>query len=138
MEGTQSPRGSRSSQGEAQAAITTGLVQLHSRYYGKGQTQAKTHLVNDTVICLLHGGLTTVERTLIDAGRAESVHEIRRSFQGAMSEEFKAVVENATGRKVIAYMSQIHTSPDLAVEIFLLEPLPEVVERDSAGQPDSA
>ena len=45
------------------AQISTGLVQLHSRYYGKGPTKAKTHLVNDTVVCILRGGFTTVERT---------------------------------------------------------------------------
>ena len=47
--------------GERLAQISTGLVQLHSRYYGKGPTKAKTHLVNDTVISILRGGFTTVE-----------------------------------------------------------------------------
>ena len=49
-----------------------------------------------------------------------------------MEEQFTAVVEEATGRKVIAYMSQIHQSPDLAVEIFVLEPLGDPVAVDSA------
>ena len=31
----------------------------------------------------------------------------------------------ATGRSVIAYMSQVHDDPDLAVELFVLEPGPE-------------
>jgi hypothetical protein len=39
-----------------------------------------------------------------------------------MEKPFKDVVESSTGRKVLAYMSQIHTSPDLAVELFVLEP----------------
>jgi uncharacterized protein YbcI len=114
-----------SARGEALARISTTLVQLHSRYYGKGPTKAKTHMVNDTVICILRDGFTTVERTLIDQGQLEPVHEMRRSFQGAMEESFRAVVEEATGRKVIAYMSQIHTDPDLAVELFVLEPVQE-------------
>jgi uncharacterized protein YbcI len=42
-----------------------------------------------------------------------------------MEQNFRAVVEEATGRKVIAYMSQIHTNPDLAVELFVLEPVQE-------------
>jgi uncharacterized protein YbcI len=108
--------------GEALASISTGLVQLHSRFYGKGPTKAKTHLVNDTVICILRGGFTTVERTLIDEGNPEPVYEMRRSFQGVMEDEFRSIVESATGRDVIAYMSQIHKDPDLAVEIFVLEP----------------
>jgi uncharacterized protein YbcI len=59
--------------GEVMARISTGLVRLHSRYYGKGPTKAKTHLVNDTVICILRGGFTTVERTLIDQGNSDAV-----------------------------------------------------------------
>jgi uncharacterized protein YbcI len=109
--------------GETLAQISTGLVQLHSRYYGKGPTKVKTHQVNGTVISILRGGFTRVERTLIDTGEAESVHQIRRTFQEVMRDEFLRVVEDATGRKVIAYMSNVHTDPDLAVEIFVLEPL---------------
>ncbi|OLE39031.1 MAG: hypothetical protein AUG48_00170 [Actinobacteria bacterium 13_1_20CM_3_68_9] len=103
------------------------MVRLHSRYYGKGPTKAKTYLVNDTVICVLRGGFTTVERTLIDEGNVDAVYQIRRSFQQAMEEHFTTVVESAMGRKVIAYMSQIHQDPDLAVEIFVMEPTGESV-----------
>ena len=108
--------------GEMLAQISTALVQLHSRYYGKGPTKAKTHMVDDTVVCILHGGFTTVERTLIDEKDVEAVLQVRRSFQRAMERHFTAVVEEALGRKVIAYMSQIHEDPDLAVELFVLEP----------------
>ena len=107
------------------AEISTGLVQLHSRYYGKGPTKAKTHIFDDTVVCTLMGGFTTVEQTLIEAGEGESVYAMRRSFQQAMEEEFQRVVEEATGRKVIAYMSAIHLDPAVAVEVFLLDALPE-------------
>jgi hypothetical protein len=31
-------------------------------------------------------------------------------------------VGDATGRKVVAYMSQVHTDPDIALEFFELEP----------------
>src|SRR5204863_974520 len=120
--------------GEMLAQISTGLVQLHSRFYGKGPTKAKTHLVNDTVISILRGGFTTVERTLIDQGNVDPVYEMRRSFQKVMEEQFTAVVEEATGRKVIAYMSQIHQNPDLAVEIFVLEPLANPVAVDGARE----
>lgn len=117
--------------GEVMARISTGLVQLHSRYYGKGPTKAKTHMVNGTVICILRGGFTTVERTLIEEGKVDTVYAMRRTFQTVMEEQFTAIVQEATGRRVIAYMSQIHQNPDLAVEIFVLEP----VEEDSNDPP---
>jgi uncharacterized protein YbcI len=113
--------------GEALARISTELVQLHSRYYGKGPTKAKTYMVNDTVICILKGGFTTVERTMIDEGKADTVYQMRRGFQEVMEDQFTGVVEGATGRKVLAYMSQIHHSPDIAVELFLLEPVSGMV-----------
>ena len=53
----------RTCTGRSLAQISTGLVQLHSRYYGKGPTKAKTHLVDDTVVSILRGGFTRVERT---------------------------------------------------------------------------
>jgi len=115
------------SNGAMLADISAGLVQLHRRYYGRGPTKAKTYAVNDTVMCMLKGGFTTVERTLIDDNRSEDVERIRRSFQRAMEPRFTEVVEDATGRSVIAYMSQVHTNPDMAVEIFVLEAEADVV-----------
>jgi uncharacterized protein YbcI len=97
--------------------------------------------VNDTIVSILRGGFTRVERTLVETGQTESVYQMRRSFQQAMEAEFRQVVEEATGRTVIAYMSSIHIDPDLAVELFVLEPLAEVddaaPESDGAG-PDGA
>jgi uncharacterized protein YbcI len=109
------------------AGITRDLVRLHHDYYGKGPTKARSYMVNDTLISILEGGFTTVEATLIDEGKSEAVHSMRRSFQMAMEERFRAVVERATGRNVIAYMSQIHTDPDMAVELFVLEPVKDDV-----------
>jgi uncharacterized protein YbcI len=113
------------------AEVTKGMISLHRRFDGKGPTKAKTYAVNDTVICVLEGGFTPVERTLIDEHDVEAVLQVGRSFQRAMEGQFTEVVEEALGRKVIAYMSQIHADPDLAVELFVLEPAgddaPEVV-----------
>jgi uncharacterized protein YbcI len=119
------------------AHISTGLVQLHSRYYGKGPTKAKTHMVNDTVICILRGGFTTVERTLIETGEVESVYQMRRSFQQAMEDDFRRIVEESTMRNVIAYMSSIHVDPDLAVEIFVLEPVEEPIPQEDRPAPEA-
>ena len=74
------------------------------------------------MLCVLEGGFTVVERTLIEVGRAAAVHDMRSSFQAAMRDQFTAVVESALGRRVRAYLSQVHTDPDVAVELFLLEP----------------
>jgi uncharacterized protein YbcI len=103
------------------ASVTNDLVRLHSEYYGKGPTKARSYVVSDTVVSILEGGFTTVEATLIAEGKSRAVHDVRRSFQAAMEDRFRAVVERATGRRVIAYMSQTHTDPDLAIELFVLD-----------------
>jgi uncharacterized protein YbcI len=107
--------------GEVRASIATGLVKLHSRYYGKGPTQARTYMWDDLVVAVLRGGFTTVEETLVREGEEDTVHHMRRSFQKAMAEEFRSVVEQATGRKVQAYLSQIHATQGVAAEVFVLE-----------------
>jgi uncharacterized protein YbcI len=123
----------------ALAEISEALVTLHREYYGKGPTKAKTFLMNDTVLCMLRGGFTVVEKTLIDSGRQQAVHDIRHSFQAAMEEQFTNVVENALGRKVIAYMSQVHSDPDISAELFVLEPEdgPMLVTHDMTLAPGS-
>jgi uncharacterized protein YbcI len=113
--------------GEGLATITSALVSLHKEFYGKGPVKAKSFLVNDTVICVLEGGFTIVERTLIDAGESSAVHDMRRRFQSVMKSQFSGVVEEALDRRVRAYMSQVHTNPDIAVELFMLEPTGEPV-----------
>jgi uncharacterized protein YbcI len=108
------------SHGEALAAISNGLTQLHMRYYGRGPTKAKSNFVDNLVVCVLWNGFTTVEQTLLARGESEAVGAFRRTFQAAMEEQFTEIVEGATGRRVIAYMSQIHVDPDVAVELFML------------------
>ena len=54
--------------------------------------------------------------------QAERVLAVRHDFQMVMGEELVAVVERTLDRKVIAFMSDNHLDPDLAVEVFILEP----------------
>jgi uncharacterized protein YbcI len=106
--------------------ISNAIVALHKRYYGKGPTSAKTYLAGELVVVLLKGGYTQVERTLHHEGLTEAVMVQRRAFQDAMRERFRQVVEDATGREVIAVMSSNHLEPDLSCETFVLgdEPAP--------------
>jgi uncharacterized protein YbcI len=109
-------------QGPALADITTGIIQLFRQYYGRGPTKGKTYLTDDRyVLCVLEQTMTTVEQTLSKAGQVDLVRKVRLTFQEEMAGEFRAVVEKALGRKVIAYHSQLITDPDLGFELFVLE-----------------
>jgi uncharacterized protein YbcI len=58
--------------------------------------------------------------TLVDRGEIDAIQQIRRRFQQQMADEFTALVEQATGRKVRAFLSETHLETDVSVEIFLL------------------
>jgi uncharacterized protein YbcI len=112
----------RSARGEMLAQVSNSLVRLHSEYYGRGPTKAKTYLQEDVLCSVLSDIFTTVEKTLIDVGRGDHVRETRHVFQLAMEKKFCEAVEAITGRRVRAFLSQTHIDPDVAVEVFLLEP----------------
>ena len=119
------------------AAAGNAITRLHRDYYGRGATTTRVVYQRNFLTIYLEDIYTIVERTLIDAGREEVVKNTRQDFQMAMREPFTAAVEEAMGRKVIAFMSQVHFDPDMAAEIFVLEPegndLDGPAEQDETG-----
>jgi uncharacterized protein YbcI len=105
------------------AVISTEAVRLLHEYTGRGPTKARTTIDHDSVMILMANTLTKGERVLAEKGSAERVLQLRRDFQRAMRDDFVALVERVTGRKVIGFMSDNHIDPDLAVEVFVLEPV---------------
>jgi uncharacterized protein YbcI len=101
--------------------ISNGIVGLLKEYYGKGPDKAKTYHHDDLVVVLLRGGFTPVEQTLLDAGRGEAVIQQRMAFQEVMRRRFSEIIEDQTGRRVVAFMSGSHQEPDVVAELFLLE-----------------
>jgi uncharacterized protein YbcI len=108
--------------GEELAEVTNGIVRLFSEYYGRGPTRAKSYLLDDAyVVTVLRDTLTTVERTLADTGHGDQVRAVRLTFQEAMADTFKAVVEEALHRRVASYHSQLLIDADMGFELFVLE-----------------
>jgi uncharacterized protein YbcI len=104
------------------AMISTSSVQLLHEYTGRGPTKAKTLINDDLVTVVLADTLTRGEQRLVDEGREDRVVQLRHDYQMVMREELIELVERQLDRKVIAFMSQNHIDPDLAVETFVLEP----------------
>ena len=98
------------------------MVGLLKEFYGRGPTRAKSYYQDDLVVCVLRGGFTRVEETLLEGGRGSAVIEQRMEFQELMRERFEAVIENATGRQVIGFMSGNQQHPDMMCEVFVLAP----------------
>jgi uncharacterized protein YbcI len=129
--------------GDMLTAISDGMVGLLKEFYGRGPTRTKTYFEDDLVVCLLRGGFSRVEQTLLEGGRGSSVIQQRMDFQDLMRERFEGVIEDATGRHVIGFMSGNQQDPDIMCEVFILAPtdlvddheLPERLMRDTIEEP---
>jgi uncharacterized protein YbcI len=108
------------------AKIATAVVQVLHEYTGRGPTKAKATINENMVTVLLADTLTNGERALVDRGRASRVIQLRHDYQLVMRDDLVEIVERELDRKVIAFMSQNHIDPDLAIEVFVLEPAKEV------------
>jgi uncharacterized protein YbcI len=110
-------------EGELAAAISKSVVRALARTTGRGPTQAKTTIGENGVFVVLQDSLTVGERTLSDAGEGQAVLDLRRRWQAVMEIDISREIEDLTGRKVVGFMSDNHIDPDLAVEVFVLEPV---------------
>ena len=119
--------------GDVLTEISDGLVGLLKEFYGHGPTRTKSYFQDDLVVCLLRGGFSRVERTLLEGGRGDAVIQQRMDFQEVMRERFVEVVERATGRSVIGFMSGNQQHPDLMCEVFILSPTDLVDEHELAA-----
>jgi uncharacterized protein YbcI len=111
--------------GSLRAAISNAMVGLKKAYYGRGPVKAKTYINDNIIFCVLQGGLTRNEETLLAVGEEALIRQFRLRFQEAMSEPTTKAVEELTGRNVLAYNSQIVFHPDHSFEIFVLDGPPE-------------
>ncbi|MGI8945927.1 MAG: Na-translocating system protein MpsC family protein [Thermoleophilaceae bacterium] len=127
-----------STHGDVLTAISDGMVALLKEFYGRGPTRAKSYYQDDLVVCLLRGGFSQVEQTLLEGGRGSAVIQQRMEFQDLMRDRFTAVIEAATGREVIGFMSGNQQGPDIMCEVFILAPTDLLDDGGSAAQPPPA
>ena len=110
------------SHGDVLTAISDGMVALLKEFYGRGPTRTKSYYADDLVVCVLRGGFSRVEQTLLEGGRGTAVIQQRMEFQELMRWRFETVIEHATGRRVIGFMSGNQQHPDMMCEVFILAP----------------
>jgi uncharacterized protein YbcI len=117
------------SHGDVLTAISDGMVALLKEFYGHGPTRTKSYYADDLVVCVLRGGFSRVEQTLLEGGRGAAVIQQRMEFQELMRLRFEEVIEAATGRRVIGFMSGNQQHPDMMCEVFILAPT-DLVDSD--------
>jgi uncharacterized protein YbcI len=107
--------------GRLRVAISNAVVRLWKEHYGRGPTSARTIIDDNLVFVVLQDGLTRSEETLLAAGQAQAVRDIRGAFMDAMRDRFDAALAEITGQRVLAHEGQMVFDPTMTVEIFVLD-----------------
>ncbi len=103
------------------ARISTEMVRAQKEFFGKGPTRAKSYFLDDMLIIVMQGGMTTAEKTMLEFGEADKVRDFRQVFENRMTERLTGMIEELTGRKVLTYQSQILFEPNRVVEMFVFD-----------------
>jgi uncharacterized protein YbcI len=120
--------------GDMLARLSDEMVRAKKEFFGKGPEQAKSYMLDDMLIVVMRGGLTTAEQTMLRFGRQQLVRQFRQLFENEMTELLTSRVEETTGRKVVNYQSQIMFDPDIVVEMFVFdEPRGDGIDDPSAS-----
>ncbi len=123
-EGQSEPMGERLTGGELNAAVTREVVRIHTAAIGRGPKKSYSFHSGDTLITVLLEVLTRAEQNLVSYDEGDAVLAMRQLSQRAMAAEMKAAVTRLTGRRVLAFMSDNHLDPDMAIQVFILESAP--------------
>lgn len=110
--------------GGVAAEISNRIVGLLKEYTGRGPTKARTFLDGNLVVCVFEEALTRGEQKMAEGGEAEHAVATRHAYQRLIREDARRAVEEATGRKVLAFLSDNVAEPDIGIEAFILEEEP--------------
>jgi uncharacterized protein YbcI len=106
--------------------VSNAMVRLYKEAFGRGPTKARAQFAgHDTLLVTFESGLTVAERNLVAMGEHQPLREARLFLSYALEEQFRAIVEQALGRKTLAFVSGIDTDRDVTIKLFTLEPAGE-------------
>jgi uncharacterized protein YbcI len=112
----------RRDRGELLEEITRSVVRLHKEYTGQGPTKARTYMGEDLVVCVLQGGFSTAERTLLEHGRTGAVIHQRQALDETLRQPLSEMIEQLVERRVVGFTSALQPDSELNTVVFLLRP----------------
>jgi len=115
-------------QGEIEAAICEGISRFEQEYMGRGPKDIHTHLIGDLLVVRLRGVLTAAEQQLAESPPAEKGRDLLKQVRIQLIETarpvLEAMVEEATGVKVLSLHHDISTVTGEEVVLFTLAESP--------------
>jgi uncharacterized protein YbcI len=119
-------------QGEIEAAICEGITRFEQDYMGRGPKDIHAHLIGDLVLVRLKGVLTAAEQQLVKTLPAEKGRDLLKQVRAHLVETarpvMEAMVEKATGIKIVSLHHDISTTTGEEVMIFTLAAPPSFRE----------
>ena len=120
-------------QGEIEAAVCQGIASFEQEYMGRGPKDIQTHLWGDVLIIRLRGVLTAAEQHLVQtlepAKGRDLLKQVRTQLIELARPVLNAMVEAATGVKVLSLHHDISTATGEEVVVFTLTESPLVREK---------
>jgi uncharacterized protein YbcI len=102
--------------------ISRSVVRLHKEYIGQGPTKARTYIGEDLVVCVLQGGFSRAERTLLEHGGTGAVIHQRQALDEALRQPLIDTIERLVERRVVGFTSAVQPNGELSTVVFLLKP----------------
>jgi uncharacterized protein YbcI len=111
-------------QHDPRTEIAREMLKVHEASYGASAESLEVYIHENLVVVVLDElELMASERTMIVGGRADIVLNMRAAFQVEIGPAFSAIIERATGRRVIGFLSNTSLEPLFSVEFFRLAPV---------------
>jgi uncharacterized protein YbcI len=124
-------------QGEIEAAVCAGVTGFEQEYMGRGPKDIHAYLLGDLVVVRLQGVPTAAEQQLVKALPAAKGRDLLKQVRTHLVETarpvIEAMVEGATGVKVVSLHHDISTSTGEEVLLFTLADSP-LVRKTAAGR----
>jgi uncharacterized protein YbcI len=115
-------------QGEIEAAVCEGMARFQQEFMGRGPRDIHAHLIGDLVVVRLHGVLTAAEQHLIKTLAAEKGRDLLKQVRTHLIETARplveAMIQKATGERVVSLHQDISTVTGEEVVIFTLASVP--------------
>ncbi len=115
-------------QGEIEASICEVVARFEQEYMGRGPKDIRAHLIGDLLVVRLQGVLTAAEQQLVKTLPAEKGRDLLKQVRTHLIETarpvMEALVEKATGVKVLSLHHDISTATGEEVVLFTLDKSP--------------
>ncbi len=120
-------------QGEIEAEVCQGIASFEQEYMGRGPKDIQTHLFGDLLLVRLRGVLTAAEqhlvKTLVPEKGRDLLKQVRTQLIELARPVLDAMVESATGNKVLSLHHDISTATGEEIILFTLTESPLVREK---------